>query len=484
MKGFSTIEMMIAMTVIALTLSAVIFVNFGSQNLLVAGETNGEATLIAQRTLEEAQALARKDFRLLHNIATTTQDGYYQLWQSVAPMQGDFFSTQVSSYVRWDMGGLVRSVKLTTLISNFESAVGGDTCYSFLQGDWSAPAKATNTLANLIGDFGGVYTVTSLDAYKGRLYAATSNSSFNVRTFFIFDVADPLHPALLGSLDNDAANNTGLADIAAADPYVYAASASSFAKGQLQIFDVSNPASPSIVSTFKIPTTTVSSAGLGNSIYYSGGYVYLGLTKAGGPEFIIFDVHDPHAPHIVGSYVVGHDINSIYVRDNYAFILHPTDASQQQQVTILDVSNPANPQPVPGGYFYANDPNLNGKSLYLVGDTLYIGTTVSSKPELYIASSPSPAGYGAAVPITKEIGSSVVGLIVRDTLAFLLTTKQGSKAGELQILNATSTVPFIAPIVLPGTLGTGAALDCEGNYIYMGSNDSTSNGSISAVTGA
>ena len=100
------------------------------------------------------------------------------------------------------------------------------------------------------------------------------------------------------NIDNDIKVNSGLMAVAVASStsgsYAYVASASSFARGQLQIIDISNPASPAVVATYTIPTSVVSTAGSGNAIFYKDGYVYLGLTKtsADGSEFNIIDVKD------------------------------------------------------------------------------------------------------------------------------------------------------------------------------------------------
>ena len=90
-----------------------------------------------------------------------------------------------------------------------------------------------------------------------------------------------------------------------------------------------HPSNPQLVKTFKIATSTVPAAGLGNSIFYKNGYVYLGLAAAaGGTEFNIIDVHNPFSPARVGGYSFNsHAVNDILIKNNYAYIFHPTDTT-------------------------------------------------------------------------------------------------------------------------------------------------------------
>jgi len=95
-------------------------------------------------------------------------------------------------------------------------------------------------------------------------------------------------------------------------------------------------------------------------------------------------------------------------------------------------------------------------------------------------------------PYAKEISSSANGLIVRDYLAFLLTTKQSEKPGEFQIIRIDlpeNISSYANAITLPDSgeenalkTGSGAAMDCEGNYLYVASIDGAGKSYISIIT--
>lgn len=486
--GFLTLEIMIALVLVTLSITAVVLVAFGNQALLVGGETHREATQKAQAMLEETQALARKDFNLVNPSGTTT-DGIYRKRVDVTFSASEPFTKKITARVSWqNEHNVTLETNLTAFVTNFLQAAGGDTCSSVLTGDWEHP-QIVNTdtdLATLSGGTAGDYLITQLNAYKGKLYVTSNNSSVNKETFFIFNLDDPAHPTLIAKRDNDV-NATGLNSVTVAEStsdsntYAYVASASSFPKGQLQIFDVSDASSPHLVDfqdgsvVFKIATTTVaggSGNGVGKSIFYKDGYVYLGLTKpAFGPEFNIIDVHEPTNPFWIGGFTVGDTVNAIRVSGNYAYLALATQ--NDQELIILDVSNPASPTQVGG--FNATGAG-SGKSTYMVGDDLYFGKTAPNLgPEFYvlhIGTSTQPQMIGS-----EEIGRSVNGLIVRDSLAFLLTN---SEFRILNIADPSIITPFASPLSLPGSGSSGgSSLDCEGNVFYAGTN---TNGKLYVIT--
>src|ERR1035437_1084699 len=182
-KGFSTIEMMIAMVVMITAAAAIIMISFGDQNFLSGGQTNAEAINKAKELLENAQAEARKDFRIVNPKLPATSDGYYTTSMDVeayppSPSLPDYFAKKITSHVSWtDDSKITRSVQLSTLVTNFQNAIGGDTCNSFLTGNWTNPTKSNFSLGTLAGDNSGSYPITDLDAYQGKLYISLNGSS-------------------------------------------------------------------------------------------------------------------------------------------------------------------------------------------------------------------------------------------------------------------------------------------------------------------
>ncbi|KKR70309.1 MAG: hypothetical protein UU13_C0008G0005 [Candidatus Nomurabacteria bacterium GW2011_GWB1_40_7] len=500
-KGFITLEILIAFAVVILSISAVIMVTFGNQSVAVDSQVNLEAISKAQALLEKARADSRLDFNLVNSSVATEMSGPLMFTKTLDVIQADLFTKKVTSIIAWQIVGKTFSTTLATILTNPEAASGGDTCSSVLTGDWKNPQIERIIDFSSISPI-GTYTLTDVDAYKNKLYV-TSGKTTNTDdpTLFVFDTSDTSNPTLLGEVDNAPAVISGLnavrvsEDLATSKIYAYTASNTSSdytscdpvanpACGQLYIFDVTNPSSPTFSVNLKIASSPpITSQNTGTSIFYKNGYVFLGLgANASGPEFHIIDMRNPaslfggsHLVSPLGSFEVGNGVNVLLSRDSYAYIASPNT----QELQILDISNLNNP--IFAGSFNSPNGAGNGKSIYLVGDKLYLGKTTGASFDFHILDNTNSA---VALPEFggRDISSSVNGVTVKNFLSFLLTGTPGTGA-QLQIfktddpLNITpwNPSPFI---ISPAGNATEPSMDCEGNRLYISSNDSAGQGSI------
>jgi hypothetical protein len=496
-NGFSTLEMLVAMAIFVITISAVSLTMYTAESLTIDSETGTEALSLAQEMIEHEQALARKDFHLVTPTTTDKKFGSLTYHKSVAvgtTSAPDYASKEVTVTVSWiGEHGNERSVSLSSLVTNFDNVVGGDTCDSTISGNWDSPVviKTIADLSTLTGIPAGSYTIGDLDVYKGYLYVAVSyTTAASDPTFFIFNVSDPANPILLTATDT-APFKSGLAGVRVAEDVgtgkTYAYLASALSSGQLQIIDVTDPTLPAETFFKKLKLSGVGSLGVGNSIFYKSGFVYLGLTGTGGsgPEFNIIDVHHPDTPVQVGGKTIGNNVNAIFVRGKNAYIASPNN----DELIVLDVSNPTNILRV--GEFSSS--TGNGRALAWVGDTAYFGTTLASTPELYVldtASTTHPVSSGTYDVGPASTASSINGIVARGSTAFVLY-KAGDNDGKLAVMNiADPTAPalkFLSAFTLPsGPTGAGTShysLDCEGNTLYAATNYSANDiGAISIIT--
>ncbi|KKR62667.1 MAG: hypothetical protein UU01_C0004G0034 [Parcubacteria group bacterium GW2011_GWA2_40_37] len=436
-RGFATLEILIAFMILILCISAVIMVSFGNQSVVVDSQISNEAISKAQSLLEKARADSRFDFNLVNPFLSTA---------------------------------------LATLLTNPTVVNGGDTCSSVLVGDWKNP-KIENIISfsGFSGIPVGTYALTDIDVFKDKLYVTVGKTSDKTDpTFFVFDILDPSNPTLLGKLDNDIDVIAGLNSAVVFGKYAFVASASSYSRGQMQVIDLDSMS----VKTFKVPVLDPfgSSEGLGNSIFYDNKTIYLGLTKSNSEnEFNIIDVSDPLNPDYKAGYPVGNAINAIVVRDKYAYIASPNS----EELQILNINNPN--VPTPAGRFGVG--SGNGKSIWLIGDKIYFGRTTDGGggEDFQILNN---ANSNITLPKLggANISSSVNGVIVRDYLSFLLTGTKGT-GSKLQIFktddlsNITSWNP--TPLTLSSTGNViEPSIDCEGNRLYVSSNDASGQGSI------
>ena len=375
---------------------------------------------------------------------------------------------------------------------------GGDTCSSVLTGDWANPILTSYEFGKDLlvpSDPSSGFPIGNIDINNKVLYAVVNNSNGNNNpTFFKFDISNPLvKPEFISSMDNNPTVKPGYNALSVAGNYAYVANAnganytscsSSLSCSQLQVIDVS---SMTVVGKLKVPGAGGSGGqAIGNVTFFKNGILYLGLSKTAGagPEFNIIDVGgggmggSPVSPVYMAGVNIGNGVNSIYVKDNYAYVSSPND----QELKVIDVGTPASPSQVgqfnaPGG----GGNNGNGKSLSMVGNTLYLGRTLLNGNELYILNKSNPE---TSLPIlsfrdiknTSNNNTSVNGIIVRDYLIFLLTND------DFQTLKQSSSYSlsqYANPIPTPG--GSGTTMDCEANYIYFASVPTNDKGYIARV---
>lgn len=492
--GFSTLEAAIAFALLALAFAAALPAALDGRSLLSQTALRAEALELARRSLEAAGAEAAVDFRAVGS-ATSTQ-GPFSLTLDVEP-EG-FWIKRAAVDVSWRTpSGRVPRVRLSTLLTQPDLE---DTCISVPTGDWKHPHAESFDFGALVGDASGTYAITGVDAYRGRLYVTTSDGSADQPDVFAFDASDPARPVPLGRFDDDPAAKAGPAALAIAPSgarvYAYLASAGSFARGQLKVVDVTDPQagawSPPIVA-YKIPTAVVPSAGLGHSLFHRRGYLYLGLTAvSGGEEFDVIDVRDPLHPAWRGGYGLnGHDLNAIAVRGAYAYLAHPIGTTgTQEQLTILNVADPAAPRRV-SGFRSAGGIGGNGKSVAAVGADVWLGRTASrisgatdAIPEVFALDGRDPENVPSSPlgGLALETAESVNGLVLRGRLAFLLTN---SRLEAWDVADPAAPRPWTADGASDGFLaldGKGAAIDCEGDTFYVGANAIDGRGMLMIVT--
>ncbi len=434
--GISTLEMLIALAILVVSVSTVIAVVFGNQSITLDAELSNQALNRAQAVLEAARASARDNFLGLSS-ATTTDTIYTK---DLVVQDLDQYTKKVTSRVSWQTESRLQKVELTTIVTDYHHAFGADTCSQTLSGDWTDP--------QLLGSFtvSGGNQGTDIDVFQKKAYLITDSAVATSPDLYILNVTDSANPAQLSVLNT----GPGLRAIRAIGNYAFVANSS--INAQLQVLGISNPSSPSKLKDFKVGSG--SGLGVGNSIFYVNNTVYLGLTKGNGQEFNVIDVTDPLHPVFKGGYETNTQVNAIWVSGKYAYLTTPAT----EELTILDVSNSANI--VRAGGFDAAGGSGNGKSLYLLENKIYLGRTVGNQ-EFYVLEDSNPATNLPSLGF-KDINNSVNDLIVRSALAFLLTP------GQLKIFDASNPsniTQWGSFLSLPS--GAGATMDCELNLLYI-----------------
>jgi hypothetical protein len=468
MRGFLTLEALLAMAIMLTTLSAVLLSTFGNASLLSDSARTLEARSLASALLAEEEARAEDDFNLVNPIASVTSGGYTS--STSVELLPDYLTKHVSAVASWvDEIGRTRSVTLTTLLTNYNDTT-GDTCSSALAGDWAHPLATSAQL--------GTTPLAAGDISHAKLYAVASTTGAAANpTFFAYDISNPAAPTLLNSIDTMPSSPLGMSAVQAGGNYAYAAGLSACSKGtncgQLQIVNVSDPAHLAVAGHLLLATSTApfakDSGGNptpANTLFYKDGIAYLGLQKtSGGDEFNAIDVRDPANPVWLGGYAVGRGVNSIAVRSGYAYLATDDNTTGGKAVLVLDVRSPTNIVAA-GGSFTASGAGF-AKALAAVGSTLYLGRSYANgtQKEFYTLDAGDPThalpALGSADTASTTHQASIRGLRVRDYLAFLLTTT----GLEWWDMSGTTITQAGAAAYPAASLGTG--IDCEGNTVYV-----------------
>ncbi|MBI2591780.1 MAG: hypothetical protein HYW34_03845 [Candidatus Brennerbacteria bacterium] len=446
-EGQSTLEILIALAILIISVSTTIVVLFGSQSVSVDTKLNQEAISIARQSLENARSSARQNFDALLSSSSTT--GEFLKETIVTAIDQD--TKQITSRISWKTDPLrPQKVEFTTIATDWRNitppADPGDTGGGGVTGNWCNP----QTLGSI--DLGPGNSGTDLDVIGKIVYMSAEASADAKPDFFVIDVSNSQSPSIISNLNT----GTGINALDASANYVYAANKSVTA--QLQIIDVTSSSSPSLINSFQLPG--VSGAGaIGQSIFYLNSKVYIGTKTATGPEFHIIDVSTPSSPIALGSREVGNDVNGIFVSSGTAYIAN----SHSNELKVFNVSNPSNITEIASYDMPGN--TEDGKTVYAVGNRLYFGRLVGGNHDdhhefhIFDVSNPSgPLNLGS-----KDLAANLNDLVIRDNLGFFATSDPNQ---EVQIWNISNpaNITLCSAFNFPQSAN---GIDYENNLVYV-----------------
>lgn len=500
-RGFSLIEILIAIAVAASTIIAVSLVSYGTPRMLQNAVTELEAGDLTHARAMKDLITARNHFDILATAATTT-DGPYSVSHIVQHADDDA-AKRISDRAQWHTDESPRSITSESVVFDFRNAASYP-CDPFLSGDWRSP-RVVGSYVFAPGQLlpasipAGTYPISGL-AITGSTLAISIGSTVSATdpTLFFFRLGSPEdQPRFLPpAFDNATSSRTGFTTVATGPGTVYAANGFSSASAcmttsaecsQVHIFEVSGPI-PARASLVRIPsaypTHAVTPGGAmapGSTLTYRDGYLYLGLTKtAGGQEFQMLDVKSSTVPRIIGGFTVGRGVNSIVTDDITAYLATDDNRTGGKAIIAVDVHDPAHiiedaSYSFPGA----------GYTRYVVRDNsrLYIGRSYAAgtSEEFPILDRISPTlltRVGGVDIGTSRVPASVHGIILRDFLAFILT----DSALQLWDIHAglLPTSDRYASISIPH--GTATAFVCHDNVLYVGSTGSDGTGYLTVIT--
>lgn len=484
--GFSTLEIMIAMAIMAIVLAGALSANFAAQYWSLSSQTSNEGLYKAKTQIEDLRSLAGKDF---YEVASTpfvrSMDagdpndaaciaGGLCYYTEAVITDLSLCSKYVRANVAWKIGSYATSTTaLFTHLTHIDEiiALGGDCLLSQPEGNWASGAP--QSVGSLAYNPGKLFT--GVDVFHKEIYATASTSPY----FLVYNVPTSVgqNPVLAGSTDGgDMRLNAvdAIEDLATGRTYAFAAEHKN--NSQLAVFDVTDPALPVLVVERQLGSVDpLGSYPQGWKVFAYGNRLYLTTRETAGNEFHIFNINVPTQPVEVGSgFEVNRTVNDFIVREQkvggvlHRYVFLAAD-SNLKELSVLDVTSDVTSEvaaiDLPG--------DQDGLSLALVGHQLYLGRVSNvSGPELYVFDVTDPTLLTTAAPQIigqGEVGADVSSLRVSGAYAYLGTSKAGQ---EFQVWDTlfTGWDPLVlndgrlSSFAFPNLAPTG--IDFESAWVY------------------
>ncbi|OHB10460.1 MAG: hypothetical protein A3G05_01735 [Candidatus Zambryskibacteria bacterium RIFCSPLOWO2_12_FULL_45_14] len=441
-KGSSILEVLIAIAILTLGISAAIMLVFGNQSLQVDNDTNSEALYKAKAILERARASSTVDFLSINSLPSATSS-IYSLKLDVLDLTP--CRKEANSTITWLVSPL--RTQIIELVSDFTDiatalAMGGDCTTEPPESNWDNPQRfASDTFSP--------GKPTAIDVLNRIVYVGVDTDPF----LFIADTSGATLGQNGGFFMGFTNGFTTEYEIAAIDVisfidgginknYAYLAVASS--TRQLMVVDVTDIFNPTLVTTRQL--NNVSSGGSfpeGYRIFVYKDRLYIVTRETSGREFHIFNISDRSNPiELGGGTDINTTLNSLVVRDQIISgitirFAYAASTLNNGEVLVYDVTDPANNgtivevagarQDLPG--------SQDGESMYIIGNKLYFGRqSTPSGPDLYIYNTSNP-NVGMIELGSKDIDTGVLDILAVGNLSFLATPKTTK---EFQVWNISN----------------------------------------------
>lgn len=432
--GSMLLEIILCIFLMTLSLTFSFKLLFSIQNFYIATVVANENMQKAYEKYEFAEAKYKQGFKEVEADQVNSNGSY---WSTKINMLSDFVRevqtvSGKENFVEKDIFGIQ---------TDYKNAASADTCSLYFYGDLTRPIIKTRF--TLPAD----NSATALDVLNEKIYLTTNSSTQSKEDFFILDAVNKNNLVKLSAVNT----GPGLASVVVVGSYAFAANTS--VNGQLQVINIINPSLPVVMKNLKLEN-----AGIGNTVFYYNKKIFLGLEISSGPELFVIDVQNPLAPFVLGSYEIGNTVNRIYIHENTAYVLSPS----QQQLKILDITNPAQISSL-GSQSFSGWQTQSAMSFSKFGELAVLGRAVGGvnnvlNHEIFKINLSNIAS--SSLVISKDLNASARDVFVRDGVVFLATNHLTKKFwllnledfSEKAFLNLNSSV---------------VSMDCEDDYFFL-----------------
>lgn len=444
LKSFAIVEALLAIAVFA----AIVTTSFGAyiygmQSSAMAGMRT-RATSLANEGLEATRSIRDASFASLvdgpHGLLIAsnkwTLSGTMDttdIFSRVVDIQSvDATRKKVTSTISWQQSPQrTGQVQLVTYLTDWQKVTVPP---SYLWSNPGADSVFDLTVANSGNNTADAISIAYLSNYT---YLGRTNSGGS--ELIAMDVNNTTAPSIAGRRDLNGNPNA----IVTYSNYAYIASTDN--ASELQIVDISNPATINQAGKLTSVDLTVANSGSNTAdamaLAVDGSYLY--MARNGGDEILIFNLANPAAPgNPVGrtSALVGVP-SDIAISGNYAYVTTDDNSTELQ---VFNITNKTAPTRVGVLNINNGDQNANGLSVAVISSTnVLVGRQASGgAPELYSINVSAPSA--PAISSTMEIGSDVRDIHFDAVLkhAFLATSDAGN---DFKVIDIQSAPALPAP---------------------------------------
>ncbi len=348
-RGFSLVEVLLAISIFVLMASGVIgAILYGEQSSVLSG-VRARAVFLSGEGMEAVRGIRDRDFSNLsvgtHGISQSSgqwefsgnqdAEGIYTRRIQVSSVDGDTF--QVQTTVSWpEYLGRSGEVSLVSYLTNWRA---------LREGQWANPALAYSL--DLTGNNSG----EKVQIQNNYAYVILSSGTPN---FLVIDITDPLNLVLMGS----ATLSGPLRNLVVSGNYAYIASGAN--NNELQIVNIATSSSPTLQGSFNAPGNQDA-----HGVAISGSTAY--IVRSGGTEMYAINVSNPSSPSSSGSLNLSGSLSDIVVSGSRAYV---ASSSNSEEVQVVNISNPASMSVVSSFDLAGNGDAL---SLAVLDNTLFAG---------------------------------------------------------------------------------------------------------------
>lgn len=385
--------------------------------------------------------------------ATATSTGTIDIYWTAVPG-----ATAYKIYRSAANGASGSEVYLTTVLSNYSSTNPYQDNGSITAGTATPPASNTAYVSTNVSNNNLQLSIGGNGTPTGQLYVSGSVPSKATATvsmgtdapndvfirgnyayviddtqqqLWIYNITNPASPILVSTTADDSAASLS---ISVQGIYAYIAGGSG-----ISVINISNPYAPSLVTRY-----TVYNASFLTSIYVQGQYAF--VTDSNSFDLYIINISNPSSPVLVGLDTLPSSANSVDVLGNFAYV-----ATQSNGIYSINVANPSSLQ------VYGPFGDSGIVSLRAVGNYLYAADYYNNYFEVINISNPE-----APTVMSKTSISSPNSVYIQGRYAYV-ASNGGSDIAVYDISNPSSPN-------LVGTMATGTdpvALYVSGNYAYV-----------------